>query len=144
MARARRRFELEVAPDVQARVEAIAAACPEFAHVDATRVLCFRSSGSRARIYARIWGLDRIWQIALGSQAMYAIEVVEAFDRSSREEQERTLIHELMHIPKTFSGALVPHRCFGKRIDCDSVEVIRRRLGSRTPAENEAHFSAPS
>jgi predicted metallopeptidase len=32
-----------------------------------------------------------------------------------------------MHIPKTFSGALVPHKCFGKRIDKKSVENIYKK-----------------
>ncbi|MHB8586166.1 MAG: putative metallopeptidase [Thermoplasmatota archaeon] len=126
--RARRPFELDVAPDVQARIEEIARALPEFWYVDPRRVVCFRSRGSTARIYARIWGLERIWQLALGVEAHYAIEVVEAFDASSPAEQDRTLIHELMHIPKTMSGALVPHNCFGRRIDCHSVEPLYRRL----------------
>jgi predicted metallopeptidase len=127
-----------VAPDVQHRVEEIANLLPEFSHVDAARVLCFRSRGAVARIYARIWGLHRIWQLALGVEALYAIEVVEAFDRSPMEEQDRTLIHELMHIPKTMSGALVPHRCFGQRIDCDSVEPLARRLAAARRAAKES------
>lgn len=124
----KKQWKLDVAPDVQARIEEIARAMPEFAHIDPRRIVCFRSRGSKARIYARIWGLDRIWQMALGLEAHYAIEVVEAFDRSSAAEQDRTLIHELMHIPQTFSGALLAHRCFGKRIDCSTVEVLYRRL----------------
>lgn len=124
----RKKYELDVAPDVQARIEEIAAALDEFAHVDASRVVCFRSRHSTARIYARIWGLDRIWQIALGVDAHYAVEVVELFDRSPRDVQDKTLIHELMHIPKTFSGALVPHRCFGKRIDCEAEDELYRKL----------------
>lgn len=128
-ARRRARYDLEVAPDVQARLEEIVRLLPErFAHVDVRRVVCFRSAGSTARIYARIWALPRIFQIALGVEAHYAVEVVEAFDRQGDDDQVRTLLHELMHVPKTFSGALVPHRCFGRNIDCGSVEVLFREL----------------
>ncbi len=120
---------------MQTRVEEIARRLDAFAHVDASRIVCFRSRGSTARIYARIWGLDRIWQMALGVEAHYAIEVVEHFDRSCSRDQDETLIHELMHVPKTFSGALVPHRCFGKRIDCRSVGVLYQELIASRAAE---------
>ncbi|HWG90949.1 MAG TPA: putative metallopeptidase, partial [Candidatus Thermoplasmatota archaeon] len=123
--KARKKYELEVAVDVQRDIEEIVAILPDqFPHVDPQRVVCFRSVGATARIYARIWSLPKIWQMALGVPAHYAIEVVEAYDKQSRDDKLRTLIHELMHIPKTFSGALVPHHCFGKNIDCDSVEVF--------------------
>lgn len=131
MAKAKRqKYAYEVAPDVQADLEEIVSHLQdEFAHVDVRRVVCYRSRGSTARIYARIWSLPGIWQAALGVEPHYVIEVVERYDRESREEQEKTLIHELMHIPKTFSGALVPHVCFGKsRIDCGSVDVIHQKL----------------
>ena len=100
----------------------------EFSHVDARRVLCYRSRGSTARIYARIWALPGIWQAALGVEAHYVVEVVERYDRSARDEQERTILHELMHVPKTFSGALVPHHCFGKHIDCAREHELHRKL----------------
>ncbi|HVL49564.1 MAG TPA: putative metallopeptidase [Candidatus Thermoplasmatota archaeon] len=128
----RAKYALEVAPDVQARIHDLVAKLA-LDHVDPNRIVCFRSRGSTARIYARIWSLPQIWQIALGVEAHYAIEVVEAFDRQSMDDQTRTLIHELMHIPKTFSGALVPHTCFGKRIDCASVEVLFRAYAASTP-----------
>jgi predicted metallopeptidase len=68
--------------------------------------------------------------MALGVVPHYIIEVIShRFDKLSGEEQEKVLIHELLHIPKTFSGALVPHRCFGKeRVGDRTVETIYRRL----------------
>jgi predicted metallopeptidase len=129
MTKKRVKYQYEVAPDVQARLEEIVRMLPDdFAHVDVRRVVCYRSRGSTARIYARIWSLPGIWQAALGVEAHYVIEVVERFDRESVEEQEKTLIHELLHIPKTFSGALVPHNCFGKKINCAAEGRLHQKL----------------
>ncbi|MEA3342908.1 MAG: putative metallopeptidase [archaeon] len=119
-------MKFEPAPDVQERVNKIIEVL-ELSHITAQNVVCMRSWESKARAYARIWSLPRIWQKALGVEAHYVLEVLsERFDRQSMEDQDRTLIHELMHIPKTFSGALVPHSCFGKRIDRRSVEKLYR------------------
>lgn len=135
--RKREKYAYEVAPDVQADLEEIVRMLPdEFAHVDTRRVVCYRSRGSTARIYARIWSLPGIWQAALGIEAHYVIEVVERYDKSDRAEQEKTIIHELLHIPKTFSGALVPHNCFGKKINCAREgEVHDKLLRARALAE---------
>lgn len=125
----RPKYQYEVAPDVQADLEEIVGVLKDdFAHVDTRRVLCYRSRGSTARIYARIWSLPGIFSHALGVEPHYVVEVVERYDRSSREEKEKTLIHELLHIPKTFSGALVPHKCFGKNIDCKREGELHRKL----------------
>jgi len=75
------------------------------------RVFCFRSSGSSSLATARIWSLPQIWQQALNTGPGYCLEVIsEKFDRLDRDRQEKVLIHELLHIPKNFSGNLVPHR----------------------------------
>ncbi len=80
-------------------------------HIDSHRVVCFRSFGSKSRAIARIWSLPRIWQLALKLKAHYCIEVISSrFDRLSTDEQIKVLIHELLHIPKNFSGSLLPHR----------------------------------
>lgn len=130
---------------MQADLEAIVRALPdEFAHVDVRRVICFRSRGSTARIYARIWSMPGIFQAALGIEAHYVIEVVERYDRSTKEEQERTLIHELLHIPKTFSGALVPHKCFGRNIDCAREGELHRKLVAARAVEERARLLSKS
>jgi len=110
--------------DIQVKVNRILYVL-NFPHIERKRIVCMRSWGSKSRAIARIWNMPRIWQQALGIKSHYVIEVIsEKFDKLPEEEQEKTLIHEIMHIPKTFSGALVPHTCFGKRIDNKSVEKI--------------------
>ncbi len=84
-------------------------------YIDLSRVRFVRSFGSKTRAVARIWGLSRIFQESFGWGPAYVVEVMaERFDKLSREEKERTVIHELMHIPMSFSGALVSHKHFGK------------------------------
>ena len=80
-------------------------------HVKMDRVLCFRSYGSGSkRLTARCHALPKIWQQALKNEAHYLIEVVsEQYDKQSQEEREKTLIHELLHIPKTFGGGFRHH-----------------------------------
>jgi predicted metallopeptidase len=103
-------MKFEQAPDVKERVERIVSAL-QMGHIDAKRVACMRSYGSSGRAYARIWSMPRIWTKALGIEAHYVIEVIsEKYDTFNDEEKEKTLIHELLHIPKTFSGALVNHK----------------------------------
>ena len=78
----------------------------QMTHVDEARVACVRSRGSSTkRIIARCHGLSRVMQLALKQKPHYVIEVVsERFDRLSKEEQTKILIHELMHIPHSFGG----------------------------------------
>jgi predicted metallopeptidase len=80
-------------------------------HVDPHRVHCYRSEGSRAKLtIARIHGLGRLWQKALNAPPAYIIEVIaERYDRLGPEDREKTLIHELLHIPKGFRGGFRPH-----------------------------------
>lgn len=70
----------------------------------------YRSTGAKTRAYARIWGLSRIWQETLNLKPGYILEVIsERFDKLSAQEQDEVFLHELAHIPKNFSGALIPH-----------------------------------
>lgn len=98
------------APDIQKRISFLVEEL-DLKHIKAKNIICFRSSGSVARARARIWSMPTIWQLALSIEPHYCIEVIsEKFDNQSLDDQERILIHELMHIPKSFSGALAPHR----------------------------------
>lgn len=79
--------------------------------IDLNRVICLRSRGSKTRrTIARCHALPKAMQIALGVKAHYVIEVIsERFDGMDREERTKTLIHELMHIPRTMGGGFRHH-----------------------------------
>jgi predicted metallopeptidase len=95
----------------------------EMSHVDASRVICMRSKGSRSRrTIARCHGLSKIMQLALNRGPHYVIEVIsERFDKLSREDQTRVLIHELMHIPHSFGGGFRAHRPYVTRKKVEKV-----------------------
>ena len=83
----------------------------DFSHIDLSRIFCFKTQGSKSRSYARIWSMPKIFQTALNIKPAYVIEVLSRhFDKLSDDEKKKVLIHELLHIPKNFSGALLPHR----------------------------------
>lgn len=84
---------------------------------DFSRVVCIRSRGSSSkRTIARCHALPKVMQIALDKKAHYVIEVIsEEFDKLSEEDQIKTLIHELLHIPKAFGGGFKYHNYVNKR-----------------------------
>ena len=89
-----------------------------FDHVKSNQIHAFRTHGSKSRAYARIWAFPKIFQQVLNVPPAYVIEVLsEKFDKLSDENKTKVLIHELLHIPKNFSGSLLPHRGRGRRID---------------------------
>jgi predicted metallopeptidase len=95
-------------------------------HIDTRRVAFVRSRGSKAaRTIARIHGTPKVLQVATGTKAFYVIEVIsERFDRLGRDEQVKTIIHELMHIPHNFGGGFRGHRNYVNR---DTVERAYKR-----------------
>ncbi len=80
-------------------------------HVKLSGVYAMRSYGSGSRgTIARCHALGKIWQEAMGIKAVYLIEVIhERFDKMSSQDQDRVLIHELMHIPLSFGGGFKHH-----------------------------------
>lgn len=119
-------MEWKSAPDIRKELSEITQRLP-FSHINLRRVICFRSFGSTSRAQARIWSFPRVWQLALKQPAAYIIEVLsEKFDKLSQEEQKKVLIHELLHIPKNFSGSLLPHRGRGRGINRHTVEKLFR------------------
>lgn len=70
----------------------------------------FRSYNSTSNAIARIWGLNRVWQMALEKDPAYILEVIsERFDALSERDKDEVILHELAHIPRNFSGALMAH-----------------------------------
>ncbi len=114
--------------DIKEWVSKIALAL-NLSHVDLARLACFRSSGSQSRAIARCYALSKIWQSALNTRAHYIIEVIsEKFDRLPEDEKEKVLIHELMHIPKSFGGGFRQHDFVCRR----NVEFLHRKLKETT------------
>lgn len=121
------KFEYEKAPDIEKRAGKLI----KYLHLDhlqAGRLFFYRSTGSKARAYARTWGLPKIWQNALGITPGYVIEVISKyFDNLTLREQDKVLLHEISHIPKNFSGALIPHTRRRKGSFKDTLEKLISR-----------------
>ena len=117
------------APDIKRRIMEITELL-RFDHVDMARIYCVRSRGSDAkRTIARIHGLGKIWQDAMKLEPTYIIEVIhELFDYYPVEAQNKTLIHELMHIPQGFKGGFRHHKSHVTR---DNVDTWYRRYLQR-------------
>ncbi|MHB1909158.1 MAG: putative metallopeptidase [Nitrososphaerales archaeon] len=114
----------EKAPDVEESAKSIISVL-NLKHLDPSRLAFYRSTGTRSRrVQARIHGLGRIWFDALNIQPRYIIEVIsEEYDKLDKEEKEKVIIHELMHIPQGFSGGFVPHK---GRINKRTVDAMHR------------------
>lgn len=127
------------APDIKKQVDAIAAEL-DFFHVVPQFVFCVRSKGSKAkRTIARIHGLGKIWQSVLNFPPSYTIEVIsEIFDKMSKEDKEKILIHELLHIPGGFSGGFRPHRGYVER---QKVEQLYKKLLQVRSSRKSKRFS---
>jgi len=99
------------APDIQTIAEEVVRKL-DWSHVLLEHVSFLRSTGSKARMtIARCHALGKAMQIGMGrKKGFYLIEVIsEKFDRLSAEEQLKVIIHELMHIPKSFGGGFIHH-----------------------------------
>jgi len=102
-------MKYEYAPDLKERVIEIVEVLG-MSHIDLNRVECLRSFGSSTRrTIARCHALGKMMQHAMKTKAFYAIEFLEPFDKMSWKEQDKVIIHELMHIPKSFGGGFRHH-----------------------------------
>ena len=124
------------APDVKKLADEIAESLGFF-HVVPQFVFCVRSRGSSSRrIIARIHGLGRIWQETMNLPASYVIEVLsERYDRLDEEDREKTIIHELLHIPKGFTGGFRPHKGY---IDHEIVDSLHRTFKKQNASKKQA------
>lgn len=114
VARSRQKFDWQEASDIKKRALKLVTAL-EMDSILFERIFFYRSTGSKARAYARTWGLPKLWQHALDVEPAYIIEVIsQHFDKKPPQFQDEVILHELSHIPKNFSGALLPHTRHGK------------------------------
>ena len=98
----------------------------EFPNVEIDRIFCFRTSGSKSRAYARIWAMPKIFQRALSIKPAYVIEVLtKYYDKLNEDEKKKVLIHELLHIPRNFSGALLPHRSRHRHLQTEVNKLFK-------------------
>ncbi|MBD3247072.1 metallopeptidase [Candidatus Pacearchaeota archaeon] len=102
-------MKYEFAPDIQNIAEDVIKHL--FPFINAGRVKCYRSYGSKAKgTIARCHALGKLMQKALGVQPFYPLEFIsEQFDSLDNEDKIETIIHELMHIPKCFGGGFRHH-----------------------------------
>lgn len=102
-------MKYEFSQDLQNKAEEISKLL--FPHIIIERVKCLRSYGSSSKYtIARCHALGKLMQKAMGSKSFYAIEFIsENFDRLDEKEKLKVIIHELMHIPKTFGGGFKHH-----------------------------------
>ena len=109
-------IKYEIAEDIMARLYEIAKKLG-MDHVKFSGVYAVRSHGSESRsTIARCHALSKIWQKCLNTKAIYIIEVIsERFDKMSKKEQDKVLIHELMHIPKSFGGGFKHHNIVNRK-----------------------------
>jgi len=114
------------APDVKKLADEIVEEL-SLSHVVPQFLFCFRSTGSSSRCtIARIHGLSKIWQETFNLPPSYTIEVIsERFDKLSQKEKEKTIIHELLHVPEAFAGGFRPHKGY---ISDQIVERLHRTL----------------
>jgi predicted metallopeptidase len=99
----------EFAPDLQVKAAEISSFL--FPHIKMDYVKCLRSYGTSSRgTIARCHALGKLMQKAMGLNAFYALEFLsERFDKLSFNDQEKVIIHELMHIPFSFGGGFKHH-----------------------------------
>jgi predicted metallopeptidase len=121
-----------LAEDIDWRVKEIIRRL-KMSHIDETRVVCLRSKGSGSRrVIARCHGLSRIMQVALTQKPHYIIEVLsERFDRLSREDQTKVLIHEILHIPHCFGGGFRAHKPYVTRAEVQKMYYKFIRVESK-------------
>ncbi len=124
-------LEWEEAQDIQTHIKELVEIL-EFNYIDPARIFCYRTQGSTSRSYARIWAFPKIFQTALQIQPAYVVEVLaKYFDPLDEDEKKKVLIHELLHIPKNFSGALVPHQTRTRRISILTNQLFKQYKNSK-------------
>lgn len=125
------KLEWEEANDVKSQAEQLLKVL-DFPYIKSSRIFFFRTNGSKSRSYSRIWTFPKIFQKALGVEPAYVIEVLSKyFDKLNEDEQKKVLIHEFLHIPKNFSGALIPHKGRNRNLSKQANILFEQYKNSR-------------
>ena len=116
-------------------------------HIPLEHVAFLRSTGSSSRYtIARCHALGKAMQIGMGrKKGFYLVEVIsEKYDKLSKEDQIKTIIHELMHIPKSFGGGFIHHNHVHEenvnKVYSNYCNLKEKRLISSIPKED---FTSP-
>ena len=126
-------MKYEFAPDIQHIFEDVVKNL-DLQHIKIDSVLCFRGYGSSSRgTIARCQALGKIMQKALGRKGFYVLEFLsERFDKMSEEDKTKTIIHELMHIPKSFGGGFIHHNYVTER----NINLLYKKFIAKNNNEN--------
>jgi len=120
-------MQYQIAKDIKEKVNQLINQL-KMNHIDEKRIYCIRSFNAKTRAIARIWGMSKLFNEVCGIKPCYIIEVnSKRFDKLPEHDKIKTLIHELLHIPKTFSGALLFHRGRYHRINDKVIENILKK-----------------
>lgn len=118
-------MEWDKADDVKNDLEHILEVI-DLSYINLERIFCYRTNGSKVRAYARTWAMPKIFQNALDIEPAYVIEVLSKhYDRLKSDEKKKILIHELLHIPKNFSGALLPHKTKSRNLNTVASQLFK-------------------
>jgi predicted metallopeptidase len=100
----------EIARDVVSRMN--------WDHIKLEHIGFLRSLNSKSRgTIARCHAMGKAMQIGLKrNTSFYVIEVIsKRYDRFSEKDKVKTVIHELMHIPKSFGGGFKHHNVVNEK-----------------------------
>ena len=99
----------------------------EFDHITLERIACVESSGTKTtRVIARIHTLGKVMQLGMQQRPFYVIELIsERFNKQSKEDRVKTIVHELLHIPHSFGGGFRHHKPY---VNHATVEKSFKRL----------------
>jgi len=128
------RIKYEEAEDIKRKINLLIDVL-NMKHLKKDRIFCLRSYGSKSRgIIARCHSLPKVMQLCLGIEPAYIIEIISKnFDNQNEEEKIKTLIHELLHIPKSFGGGFRHHNVITK----SRIENLFRRYKKSVDGEQK-------
>jgi len=95
----------------------------EFEHICLERIACVESNGTKTkRVIARIHTVGKVMQLGMQQKPFYVIELItEHFGKQSREDQTKTIIHELLHIPHGFGGGFRHHKPYVNKLTVEKA-----------------------